>query len=219
MKEKFKIIGNKKSSGIYGNSLELHFGLKVNSSKTKDVSSGDIKTHLIGSSSLTTLFSRTPKGALTKDFIKKYGKFENGKYSFNASLTNKLTNVYNQNIEFAIYVDRINQKVYLKANEELTDFFWNFDEIYQALEDKINNIHFFYIKPIDNDYAFIEKEIYYVNLDKSKFIDFIEDGLIIIGFACSLKNNKIRNHGCTFRINHALLENLYEKDDSISLIK
>jgi hypothetical protein len=205
----FNVKGNKKSSGVYGNSMEYHMGIKPNSSKNSDLLTGDIKTHKKNSSSPITLLSITPKGSLTESFIMEYGNYENERFNFNASISTKGTNIYGKN-NFYINVDRKNEKINLIANDKLLDFCWSFDLLKKRAFNKIKNIHFYLIDPI-GDIVNIEREIYYQNLNFDNFINEIENGNIIIGFACSLKKGKKKNHGCTFRTNHNNFTKFYEK--------
>ena len=221
--------------GGIGNTLEDLLGIEENNIPLPNASEWELKCQRIGSGSLTTLFHMepSPRGLkfVPEIFLPFYGwKHQSitGELSFRQTIHGKSVS----DRGFRVVVDRKASKVLISFNSKGIDKrhkkwlktvktrvgldelnpqpYWGFNDVMHKAGTKLINC--FYIKAEvkkeDGQEYFQYKDILICEtFDFKKFLDAMQDGIILIDFDARTHHN----HGTKFRMRQDKLPLLYEK--------
>lgn len=223
---------NNKDGGI-GNTLEDLLGIAENNQKLPDYKNFEIKSQRELTSSLLSLFSKSPNHPFRANTYLRlnFGEvrdenFPNNK-KFYATLTaSRISKIYNK-YKIKVYVDKIEKKVGLKIynlkNKLLDDsIYWDFATLEKASK-KLTNVMYvnaeIKVEDGENYFHFNEATVS-ETFNFANFIDQIEKGNIFVDFRIGVYNSgksigKTHDHGTGFRINPQDLHLLY--DNTITL--
>lgn len=219
---------NNKDGGI-GNTLEDLLGISENNHKLADYKNFEIKSQRDLTSSLLSLFSKSPNHPQRANtFLRlNYGEvrdinFPNSQKFYATLSTNRDSLIY-EKYKIKVYLDKIEKKVGLKIynlNDELLNdtINWDFVPLEKASK-KLTKVIYVNakIKNINNETHFhFNNAIIFENFSFDKFINLIKKGKIFIDFRIGVYNSgkkigKTHDHGTGFRINPKDLSKLYEK--------
>jgi hypothetical protein len=206
-----------------GNAFEDLVGKKEDNKAEADFMGIELKSHRIITSSLMSLFSKSPsspKGVNT--YLREtYGVIEpeSGKKVLNTTVSGHHFNSHRGGHNFKIDVDRENEKLWLIVKDSSTgeifesknvgnNVYWDFQVVQNALIKKLNKIAILYGEEKDENgthYVRYEKMLILEGLTLEKMLKAIEDGELMvdirIGVYASGKNiGKTHDHGTGFRI-------------------
>ncbi len=206
-----------------GNAFEDLIGKKEDNKPEADFKGIELKSHRIITSSLMSLFSKSPsspKGVNTY-LRESYGVIEpdSGKKVLNTTVSGNKFNSHRGGHCFKVNVDRASKKLRLVVKRTVDDVilesesigknvYWDFSVLENALSKKLNKIAILYGEEKDEGgYHFVryEQMVILEGLTIEKMLSAIENGDLFIdiriGVYASGKNKgKTHDHGTGFRI-------------------
>lgn len=229
--------GRKNNDGGVGNTLEDLLGIEENNLPLPNAAEWELKAQKKETTSLVTLFHMEPSprafkfipAILLPEFGWKHqeagGKYPDSERSFRQTIC--ASNYSNRG--FTVEVNRQEQKVIVDFDHKQVDTnahpdwslfvsgksiknppYWGFDDLFHKVGTKLHNCFFVRAesKKINGKLHFHYQDIFMLKtLDKSNFIDAIENGDIYIDFDARTGHN----HGTKFRLRNKVLINLYKE--------
>jgi hypothetical protein len=227
--------GRKNNDGGVGNTLEDLLGIEENNLPLPNAAEWELKAQKKNTTSLVTLFHMEPSprafkfipSILLPEFGWKHqkagGKYPPTERSFRQTICAKGYS----NRGFTVQVNKTEQKVlidfdpnqidkkshpewsaYVSGKSIETQPYWGFDDLFHKVGTKLHNCFFVRAesKRINGELHFHYQDIFMLKaLDKTKFIDAIENGDIYIDFDARTGHN----HGTKFRLRNKVLIDLY----------
>jgi len=218
---------NNKDGGI-GNTFEDYLGVLENNIKDADFLGFEVKSQREFTSSYISLFTKSPtqpKSAnryLKDTFGKGDSEFPELKALHNSIFANKWNTLYNQ-YKLKLEIDRENEKMILLVNDNEDVLIsnivsWNFIALQKTMK-KMSSLFVVSaeIKIIDNEqYFYFNKAKIYLDLNFNKFLELLENGLIMFDIRIGVYKSGKRignphDHGSGFRIKKENIEQLYNQ--------
>ncbi|UPT76684.1 MvaI/BcnI family restriction endonuclease [Sulfurovum sp. XGS-02] len=204
-----------------GYTFETENNIKENSSKEPDHKGVEIKCSRLGTSTLQTLFSRTPNYSdlpnKRKDLVVNYGYWDSEKSRYALYMTIKVNeeNSKGWKLEF----DYEQERIYVVKNGEKV-VFYEYSALQDALAQKHKRTVFIKAqsqnrkKKNDTNEEFLYESAFYC--EDSSFINFIalmEEGKVSLDFAIhhSPETGKTRDHGFLWRISKEFIPLLFKR--------
>jgi len=229
--------GRKNNDGGVGNTLEDLLGIEENNLPLPNAAEWELKAQKKNTTSLVTLFHMEPSPRAFKfiptvllpefgwEHQEAGGKYPDTEKSFRQTIC---ASGYS-NRGFTIKVNKDEQKVFVDFNPTKIDTnahpewsqrvsgkniktlpYWGFDDLFHKVGTKLHNCFFVRAdsKKINGELHFHYQEIFMLKtLDKSRFIDAVENGEIYIDFDARTGHN----HGTKFRLRNKALVDLYKE--------
>ena len=212
--------------GGAGNTLETLLGVRENNKKLPDYNGIELKTQRSMTSSVVSLFSKSPTGPEKANTILKerYGESRNGsvgKKLYASIRGSKGAQVYDK-YDFSMRVDRRSKKIWLQIVDQMgntdKEVYWTFQDIKIAAS-KLNELALFIYdeKKIDGILCFNYFQIYcYSGFNIDEFLNLIQKGKIQFDLRIGehhtgANTGRTHDHGSGFRINKDDLKLLYER--------
>lgn len=206
-----------------GNAFEDLIGKVEDNKPEADFMGIELKSHRIVTSSLMSLFSKSPTSprGVNTYLRETYGVVdpEYGKKVLNTTISGNRFNSHRGGHCFKLGVDRLNKKLRLVVKRQSDDqivenetigknIYWDFNVLENALHKKLNKIAILYGDEKDENgkhYVRYEQMILLEGLTLEKMLSAIENGDLVIdiriGVYASGKNiGKTHDHGSAFRI-------------------
>jgi len=204
---------------MLGNTFEDLIGKVEDNLSEADWKGIEIKTHRNATSSMVSLFSKSPshpKGA-NSYLREKYGVVDpsHGLKVLNTTIRGDYANTHRGGHSFKLEVDRFNEKIYLIVRDTYTNnvidnnIYWDFSVIKNALDKKIRKIAVMYGDEMIKDYSNYVKftdMVLIEGLTLDKMIEALENGDLKLDIRIGVYNSgkkygKTHDHGSAFRIN------------------
>lgn len=220
---------NNNSSGV-GRTLENILNIPENSLEIPDFNGIEIKAHRINNDSYISLFCATPDGPHYHEieFIKdNYGYPDNDLRQYkvlNVSVNAKSLNWFGAKYKSILKINYVEERIYLHiidlfGNPVYKNTYWDFSTIKEKLYRKMQYLAYFpaISKKIGNKEYFKYNYIsIYKIINFEKFIELIQNGIIILVFKASIfkkgkRKGQIKDHGTTFKINCNNINKLFTK--------
>lgn len=218
---------NNRDGGI-GNTLEDLLGISENNHKLPDYKNFEIKSQRDLTSSLLSLFSKSPNHPQRANtFLRlNYGEIRDGNFpnnkKFYATLSTKRDSIIYEKYKTELLIDKEEERLTLRIynlNEKSwsDNVYWDFKSLEKASK-KLSNVMFVNaeIKHLDGEtYFHFNEATVYETFNFNNFILLIKEGNIFIDFRIGVYNSgknigKTHDHGTGFRINPKDLHKLYE---------
>ncbi len=213
IKEKGYIPSLRAGNTGVGHTLEQILGLKENNIAGPDLENIELKAQRKNVSNKVTMFTFN-RGAWQKKqnyIVEKYGYIDdNNRPALYCTVSNKP----NQQGLF-LKIDKKENLMMLSHSDNVLLAQWKLDSLIDQFEQKMPNLIVVLAesKGRNGKEEFWYNEAYLLeNADKSAFIDFIENGTIIVDVRIHLKEKgTVRNHGTAFRIEERKLYKCFLK--------
>lgn len=206
-----------------GNTFEDLIGVVENNKKEADYHGIELKTHRSYTSSMVSLFSKSPSHpkSVNSYLREKYGIISenNDQKILNTTVAGNKFNSHRGGYKFKVDVDRSSSKIWLiiknMANNEIVEdkengkkVNWDFSVLTSSLDKKLKKIAIIYgdeKDDIEKHYVKYTKMLLLTGLSLDKMLTAIERGELMIdiriGVYASGKNKgKTHDHGTAFRI-------------------
>lgn len=219
IKQKDWIETTRHGDQCLGNTFEDLIEKKEDNLSAADYKDIEIKVSRKQTSSLVTLFSKTPNAPRkASTFLREnYGvphEEHPDQFVLNTTVTANKMNTHRGGYGFQLMVDEENKKIIvniydLKSNELINnDVYWNYDVIEKAIKSKIKNIALIIgDEKTENNKKYVKfTDIIFIrDITKNDFIKYLKEGKIKIDFRIGVyltgrKIGQTHDHGTAFRI-------------------
>lgn len=210
LKERGYIKTRRKGDTGVGYTLEREIGLSENNISGPDLENIELKAQRRGSSSKITLFTLDRRAWKIKqrDLILKYGYIDKGRRK---ALYCTVSNKPNPQ---GFYTTVVGDKFCLFHTSGDLIAEWRIKDLIGSLIKKMPNLILVIAESrLDSmrREEFWYNEVYYLkDVNKSKFIEYLQNGIVTIDLRMYLKKGgSVRNHGTAFRIEEKYLSELF----------
>ena len=207
-------IGN--GSGMVGRTFESLLGVEENNKIAPDFKGFEIKTKQSSSSTLVSLFTKSPSPRGSNTHLRKtYGYGGNNPYLFCMMYANK-NSVSPSTYNFKLKVSNKDSKIYLRVENgsgrkiNSDKIFWDFSELEKNFMEKMNSLLFVTAKSKtingEKHFHYTNATIYY-NPSIKKLIKLIKEGIVSVESRIQYNHD----HGSAFKISKKNIPLLYSK--------
>jgi hypothetical protein len=202
-----------------GKTLEERLGIKENNLDGPDFANYELKSARINSTSMLTLFTRTPEPAKANNYLRlTYGysssAYDNDEKVLHATLTaSKFVNISNTGHKLKIVCDE--KKIYLESENGAEEVWWTHENLRKAFEKKYPKT-LIYVKAESRNNGKNEEFKYIMAHELSDFnydsmIALLQNGKIFIDLRIGqYPDGRTHDHGTGFRIREADQDSLFK---------
>ncbi|KGI60958.1 hypothetical protein HMPREF3034_01637 [Prevotella sp. DNF00663] len=225
------VPSNRKNNTGIGKTFEDYVGVVENNLDDPDLAGYEIKSHREEATSYVTLFTKAPsfpRGAntyLRNRYGVPYEEIEKaGLKRLHTSMFANSFNTFAGKLSFKLINDRGQRTIKIGVYDlehHLLDSSvgYNYDALDRILKNKLHNL--FYVSAErkfedDTEHFYFNKAEIYTNPAFSKFLDLIDDGMIMFDIRIgSYANGKTHDHGSGFRILQPNIKLLYADKENV----
>jgi len=212
LKELGWIKSNRKHNTGIGKTLEDHLKIKENNIALPDFGVMELKSQRLNTSSMMTLFTKSPEGTTNVEIRRKFG-YPDKEFPHLKVLHQTIENGRKNKMGFHLAINKKRGKLFVLKNNKILGYY-NISFLKQKAVEKIGDglvLVLAETKKIKRQEYFHYKEAYILKeIDPTKFLAHSKYDIRLGAYHTGLKKGQLHDHGSAFRLTEKSLPFLFK---------